>query len=88
MKTSDTATPPLCINCRHHTLADHCKRKRPMVNTVTGAEFYPLCETERKASFRDRFLTSMNRCGAQGRFFEARSGGVAFHWETPDYFDA
>lgn len=84
---SDKPTPPLCKDCTHRTLADHCKRKRPMVNTVTGEQFYPLCETERKTSFRDRFLTSTNRCGPQGRFFVPRSGGVEFRWETPSGCD-
>jgi len=55
-----------------------------MVNSVTGEPFYPTCESERKATIRDRFLTMFSRCGPAGVHFEKRSGGVEFRWETPD----
>lgn len=80
-------TPPLCKDCAHFTAEQQCSRKPAMRNTVTGEQFYPLCETERSSSFRDRFLTATNRCGPQGRFFLARSGGVEFRWETPSGCD-
>ena len=80
-------TPPLCKDCTKHTADHHCARLPPMTNSVTGQPFYPSCESERKRTIRDRFLTSMKRCGPEGRFFEKRSGGVEFRWETPPQAD-
>lgn len=81
----------LCKDCIHHTFdtTDRCRRKPPLTNNVTGEKFYATCASERKRSPRDMFLTMFSRCGEKGGFFEPRSGGVEFRWETPgDYFDA
>lgn len=62
-----------CKDCTHIGHVDTqavCRRSKPMINTITGEPFYPLCIVERKDSWRSRFRQT--NCGSQARHFEPR----------------
>lgn len=88
---------PICADCQSYGrgfttdirvshITNVCTRKPPTVNKVSGAEYWPLCSTEREpASIWSRVSGVLRRCGPEGLFFTPKSTTAATGGEAPGF---